>query len=128
MMCSTNNGTERMKEDLKYDEFFGYKNCTLSALLQVLLENFSPKHYEKYVELNVRYTAGFSKYQEEIPQYWQNRSKWYVLNLLEKQSRVTTYMIDFIKTIGHDKFHVSHERNEYLSQEIKYEGDFCYCS
>ena len=127
-MCSTNNGTERMKEDLKYDELFGYKNCTLSALLQVLLENFSPKHYEKYVELNVRYTAGFSKYQEEIPQYWQNRPKWYVLNLLGKQSRVTTYMIDSIKNIGNDKFHVSHERNESLSQEIKYEGDFCYCS
>ena len=59
-----------MKEDLKYDKLVGYKNCTLSALLQVLLEDFSPEHYEKYVELNVRYTTGFSKYQEEIPQYW----------------------------------------------------------
>ena len=111
-----------------------YKNCTLSELLQVLIENFIPKHYEKYIELNVKYTSGFRKYQQEIPQYWQNQPKWYVLDLLEKQSRVITYMIDSVKKIGNNKFHVSSERNESLSQEIKYEvyfGDesnYCYCS
>ena len=85
MMCNTNNGTKRLNEDLKYNELVGYKNCTLSELLQVLIENFIPKHYEKYVELNVKYTSGFRKYQQEIPQYWQNQPKWYVLDLLEKK-------------------------------------------
>ena len=134
MMCNTNNGTERLNEDLKYDELVEYKNCTLSELLQVLIENFISKHCEKYIELNIKCTSGFRKYQQEIPQYWQNRPKWYVLDLLEKQSRVTTYMIDSVKNIGNNKFHVSSERNESLSQEIKYEvyfGDestYCYCS
>ena len=90
MMCNTNNGTERLNKDLKYDKLVGYKNCTLSELLQVLIENFIPKCYGKYVELNVKYTSGFQGYQQEIPQYWQNRPKWYVLDLLEKRSRVTT--------------------------------------
>ena len=134
MMCNTNNGTERLNEDLKYDELVGYKNCTPSDLLQDLLEIFIPKHSEKYIELNVKYTPGFRKYQQEISQYWQNQPKWYVLDLLEKQSRMTTYMIDSVKSIGNNKFHVSSERNESLSQEIKYEvyfGDesnYCYCS
>ena len=57
-----NNGTERLNEDLKYDELVGYKNCTLSELLHVLIENFIPKDYEKYIELNVKYTSGFRKY------------------------------------------------------------------
>ena len=51
MMCNTNNGTERLNEDLKYDELVGYKKCTLSELLQVLIENFIPEHYEKYIGL-----------------------------------------------------------------------------
>ena len=82
MMCNTNNGTERLNEDLKFDELVEYKNSTLSELLQVLIENFIPKHYEKYIELNVKrkhhniplvkYTSGFRKYQQEIPQCWQN--------------------------------------------------------
>ena len=134
MMCNTNNGTERLIEDLKYDELVRYKNCTLSELLQLFIENFIPRHYEKYIELNVKYTSGFRKYQQEIPQYWQNRPKWYVLDLLEKQSRVTTYMIDSVKNIDNVKFHVSSERNESLSQEIKFEvyfrdkSNYCYCS
>ena len=47
---------------------------------------------------------------------------------------MTTCMKDAVKKIGNDKFHVSSERNESLSQEIKYEvyfGDesnYCYCS
>ena len=56
MYCNTNNGTERLNEDLKYDELIGYKNCTLSELLQVIIEKFIPKLYRKYVELNVLYT------------------------------------------------------------------------
>ena len=58
----------------------------------------------------------------------------YFLDILEKQSRVTTYMIDSVKNTGNYKFHVSSEQNESLSQEIKYEvyfGDesnYCYCS
>ena len=69
MMCNTNNGTERPIEDLKYDKLVGYKKWTLSELVQVLI---IPKHYEKYIELNVKYTSDFRKYQQEIPQYLQN--------------------------------------------------------
>ena len=71
MMCNTNNRTERLNEDLKYDKLVGYKTSTLSELLQVLIENI-PKQYEKHIELNVKYTPGSRKYQQEIPQSWQN--------------------------------------------------------
>ena len=72
------NGAERLNEDLKYDKLVGYKNCTLIELFQVLIGNFFPKHYEKYIELNAKYTSGFWKYQQEIPQYWQSRPRLYV--------------------------------------------------
>ena len=49
-------------------------------------------------------------------------------------SKVTTYMIDFVKNNSNDKLHVSSKRKESLSQDIKYEvyfGDesnYYYCS
>ena len=48
----------------------------------------------------------------------------YVLDPLEKQSRVRTYMIDSVKNIGNIRFHVSSEQQESLCQEIKYEVFF----
>ena len=36
-------------------------------------------------------------------------------------SKVTTYMIDFVKNNSNDKLHVSSKRKESLSQDIKYE-------
>ena len=33
-------------------------------------------------------------------------------DLIEKQSKVTTYIINFIKNIGNDRFSVSNEQNE----------------
>ena len=46
-----NNGSELLNEDIKYD-LDGYKNCSLSELLTVIVEPFIPKHYSKFVELN----------------------------------------------------------------------------
>ena len=63
LICNTNNGTERLNEDLKYDELVGWKNCTLSELLTIVIESFLPKLYEKYIELNVEFISGYRKYQ-----------------------------------------------------------------
>ena len=57
MMVNINNGTERLNEDLKHDELVEYKNCTRSDLLNLVIDKFITKLYEKYVELNVRYTC-----------------------------------------------------------------------
>ena len=73
MFNNTNNGTERLNEDLKYDELASYKRCSLSEMLTVVIEQFIPKHYRRYVELNVRYSEGFKKYDENIPKYLTNR-------------------------------------------------------
>ena len=66
MLCNINNGAEMLNEDLRNDKLVEYKNCTLSELLEVLIENFIPKHYEKYRELNVKYNSGGRKYQKAM--------------------------------------------------------------
>ena len=49
---------QRDLKDLKYDQLDGYKNCSLSELLSVIIDSFIPKHHNKYVDLNVRYGDG----------------------------------------------------------------------
>ena len=51
ILCNTKNSTERLNEDLRYDE-----------LLTVIIESFIPKHYSKYVALNIRHDDGCKKY------------------------------------------------------------------
>ena len=43
----TNNGVERQNEVLKYEYLAGYKNCSLSEMLSVVIENFLPDSYLK---------------------------------------------------------------------------------
>ena len=95
--CNTNNGTERLNEDLKYEELEGATRSSLSELLTIIIEKFIPKLYMKYVELNVRCTSGYKSYQEGIPSYLHNRPKSLVKHLLLLNNSVTTLMIDSVK-------------------------------
>ena len=88
MMVNTNNGTERLNEDLKYDELVEYKNCTLSDLLNVVIDRFIPKLYEKHIELNARYTSSYKGYNQNIPSYMHDRPKWIVDDMIEKLAEI----------------------------------------
>ena len=97
--CITNNGTERLNEDLKYEELEGATRLSLSELLTIIIEKFIPELYMKYVELNVRCTSGYKSYQEGIPSYLHNRPKSLTkhLLLLNNSNSVNTLMIDLVK-------------------------------
>ena len=58
---------------LKYDELNGYKNCTLSDLMDVLIDSFLPNLFEKYMSLNIRYTDGHKAYDSNLPRFMCNR-------------------------------------------------------
>ena len=73
MSCNTNNGTERINGDLKHDELEGFKNFTLSELLEIIITKFLPKLYRKYVSLNVKYSSEYKEYTDVVPNLLQNR-------------------------------------------------------
>ena len=75
MSCNTNNGTERINGDLKHDELVGFKNCSPSELLEIIISRFLPKFYRKYVSLNVKFSSGYKTYAENIPSCLQNRPR-----------------------------------------------------
>nr|XP_047122448.1 uncharacterized protein LOC124805945 [Hydra vulgaris] len=122
MFNNTNNGTERLNEDLKYDDLANYKYCSLSEKLTVVIENFIPKHYRKYVELNVRYIEGYKKYNEGVPWYFRNRPKQLVNILLNNKSKVTSSMVNSVKRIDPITFGVN--SSEVKTNNIK---DYIVC-
>ena len=55
IICNTNNETERLNENLKYEELKVLKQSSLSEVLVILVNSFIPKYYKKYIEFNVRF-------------------------------------------------------------------------
>ena len=65
-----------------------YKKCTLSGLLNAVTDRFIPKLYEKYIELNVRCTSYCKGYNQSIPFYIHDRTKWTVNDMIEKLAKI----------------------------------------
>ena len=124
LICSTNNGTERLNEDLKHDEHVGWKNCTLSELLTIVIESFLPELYEKYVELNTKFTSGYKKYQESIPESLHNRPRFIVQNMLEILSKVTSSMISSVKVLTEGRIFQVQSESVTSNLKAKYIVDF----
>ena len=106
VMCNTNNGTERLNEELKYEDLDRNVHSTLSELLTVIIKDFIPRRYESYIEKNVRYTSGFKKYEENIPSHLHNRPRWLVVDILNKQQLVTESSIHSVKFVDENQFSV----------------------
>ena len=96
-MCNTNNGTERINEELKYEDLNRCINLPTSELLTIIIEEFLPRRYERYVEMNVQFSSGFKKYQNEIPSYLWNRPKIIVEDILNKMKQVSPAMIESVQ-------------------------------
>ena len=98
-MCNANKGTEKINEELKYKDLDRCFNSPISELLTIIIEEFLPRRYKRYVEMNVFYSSGFKKYQSEIPSYLWNRPKIIVDDILKKMGMVSPEMITSIKPV-----------------------------
>ena len=120
MSCNTNNGTEGINGDLKHDELAGFKNRSLSQLLEIIISRFLPKLYRKYVSLNVKVFSGCKTYSTNIPSYLQNRPRSLVTFLLKRAQRMSTLMIDFIREPTDGSFEVCSDEPGINETKLKY--------
>ena len=68
-------------------------------LLAIIIVEFLPRRYERYVEMNVQFSIGFKKYQNEIPSYLWNRPRITVEDILNKMKQVSPAMIELVQPI-----------------------------
>ena len=97
IMCNTNNGTERINEELKYEDLNRRINLHIDKLLTTIIEEFLPRRLERYVEMNVQFFSGFKKYQKEIRFYLWNCPKTIVEDILNKMKQVSPAMIESVQ-------------------------------
>ena len=105
MNCNTNNGTECLNLDLKYEEL-DPENCTLTELLTVIIEGFIPKFYRNYVTINVRFALKHKKYLENIPSFRKDCPRVLVTDILDKISRLTDEMRSSVEESVNNAFTV----------------------
>ena len=79
--CHLNNGTESLNEDSKFKVLDSTSKWSLT-LLNIIIENLTPKSYIQRTELNVWRTSGNKGYQEDIPTHYHNQQKSLVKHLL----------------------------------------------
>ena len=120
MPSNTNNGTEWINGDLKHDELEGFKNCTLSELLEIIITTFLPKLYRKYVSLNAKYSSEYKRYTDVVPNLLQNRPRELVKLLLERSQRVSVRMIESVKETVNGVFRVLSDDPGISNEEKEY--------
>ena len=55
---------------------------------KVVIQEFLPKLYNRYVELNVKYTEKHKKFKTALPPFLKNRPKKFIDHLLDRMSKV----------------------------------------
>ena len=89
-MCNINNGTERINGELKYKDLNWCVNLPISELLTIVIEEFLPMRYERYVQIS----SVFKKYQYEILSYLRNHPRIIVEDILNKAKHISAAMIE----------------------------------
>ena len=84
ILTNTNNGTERLNKELKSNDLENYRKCTLTEMLKTVIQEFLPKLYYRYVELNVKYTEKHKKYETALPPFLKNRPRKIIDHLLDR--------------------------------------------
>ncbi|XP_013420696.1 uncharacterized protein LOC106181007 isoform X2 [Lingula anatina] len=98
---NSNNGLERQNLALKDSYLQGFKNCTIEALVKVLVEMFIPNSFVRYQQLNIRCSAEKRQYSQEVPTFLHNRPVQFVRHIMD---RWTTFNISNVKRLSSNHF------------------------
>ncbi|KAK2558631.1 hypothetical protein P5673_018824 [Acropora cervicornis] len=80
----TNNGLERQNEDFKYNHLATHRDKTLRGMLSVLITEFLPEKYSRYIERNVTSHTMHRGYNKDLPAFLVNRPRFFVEHCKQK--------------------------------------------
>ena len=81
----TNNGTEALNKVLKYGYLPKRRSLTLSQIVTLLLEQFLPDCYQKYLFQNFKLTSFNRSYKAFVPSYLHDRPRDVILHCLDRK-------------------------------------------
>ncbi|XP_054288108.1 uncharacterized protein LOC129003812 isoform X2 [Macrosteles quadrilineatus] len=84
MFLNSNNGVERINKELKYGFLEGFKGCSLSEMISVVLTKFLPERFLTYVRENIKMSTLSRKYTDDLPNFLKERPKWFIDHILSR--------------------------------------------
>ncbi|KAJ7394834.1 hypothetical protein OS493_000669 [Desmophyllum pertusum] len=113
---NTNNGIERQNESLKYQYLKDRNNNSLSGMITILIEEFLPDKYRKYVELNTRCSEGYRRYNSEVPKYLYNKPRLFLNHCRQRLTHAGDVQLQHIKIVDDDRELVFADPNTHNSE------------
>lgn len=101
-----NKGVKRQKDVLKHSHLKGHRNCSLSETLIVSMNNFLPRSYQKYVELNIKCSSGSRKYSTNVPYYAGYRPRIMSQHIMKRHQESLLFNASDITSAGENVFNV----------------------
>ncbi|XP_062567168.1 uncharacterized protein LOC134229431 [Saccostrea cucullata] len=81
---STTNGLERQHHELKKTYLAKHIDGTLSSTLSVLISNFLPESYKRYIQYNIESMNEYKRYSPQVPEFLTNRPRFFVEHLVKR--------------------------------------------
>ena len=76
-------------------------------MLKVVIQEFLPKLYDRYVELNIKYTEKHKRYETAIPPFLKNRPRKIIDHLLDRIGNVESDGINSVEIVVGNVFNVT---------------------
>ena len=92
-------------------------------MLKIVIQEFLPKLYDRYVEINVKYTEKHKKYETALPPFLKNRPRKIIDHLLDRMGKVESDEINSVEIVGENVFNVT-SSDLSSTHRLKYRVDF----
>ena len=76
-------------------------------MLKIVIQEFLPKLYDRYVEINVKYKEKHKKYETVLPPFLKNRPRKIIDQLLDRMGKVESDGINYVEIVGENIFNAT---------------------
>ncbi|XP_042288518.1 uncharacterized protein si:dkey-31c13.1 isoform X2 [Thunnus maccoyii] len=103
----TNNGIERQNETLNHLYLKGYKNCSLSDTITVIVQDFLPRSYQRYIEFNAKCSSDYRVYSQNVPPYLRDKPRIVAEHIMTRHQESLIFTEGQVTSAGEASFKVN---------------------
>ncbi|KAK5927021.1 hypothetical protein CgunFtcFv8_022549 [Champsocephalus gunnari] len=89
-------------------------------MLTVLVTDFLPRTYWKYIELNVKYSSVYRRYNENMPKFLKDRPRSVADHVMSRLTEAQCYEANDIVAKGNGMFHVKSQSHPCTQHNINF--------
>jgi hypothetical protein len=125
---TTNNGVESQNNILKHSFLSRSSDKSLTGMLKVVIEQYLPNAYQKFIRYNIAFCSSSKKYNEIIPSFLHNRPHKYIKHVFTRFENAKEEFAesDIIK-IKENIFNVKSSDRDGVIYEVDFENVTCSC-